>query len=270
MQVIEARETAALARAHGTVGIGGKTAGRAATYLDHERWHPRAVGPVATCAEEVPEVNEKSRSRRLVLSGLLAWVLAVGGAMVPAAAASVAAIDYPMPTPVATPPAVSPPASVALGVATSPALGPVLTDPSGMTLYWLSSDPTNGSVCTGGCLVNWPPLLVAAGGTVSGPSGSSLTLGTFIRPDNGTTQVTLNGHPLYTFAGDSAPGQTNGDGIVALGGRWHVASAASSFLGSLSTVSLRGSSTVPANGDINPTGWPSCRGRSVASSRATS
>ena len=149
---------------------------------------------------------------------------------------------------------VGPPAAVTLGTATSPALGRILTDPSGMTLYTLSSDPKTGSLCTGGCLVNWPPLLVVAGGTVSGPSGSSLTFGTFIRPDNGTTQVALKGHALYTFAGDSAPGQTNGEGIVAFGGTWHVASAASSFLGSLSTVSLPGSSTVPANGDINPYG----------------
>ncbi len=199
-------------------------------------------------------MNDTNRARRLLLPGLLAWVLAVGGALVPAAASSVAAITYPMPTPVATVPSVSPPASVALGVTTSSAFGPILTGPSGWTLYTLSSDPRNGSVCTGGCLTNWPPLLVAAGGTVSGPSGSSLTFGTFTRPDDGTTQVALNGHPLYTFAGDSAPGQTNGEGVVALGGTWHVAPAVSSFLGSLSTVSLPGSSTVPANGDINPYG----------------
>ncbi len=161
---------------------------------------------------------------------------------------------YPMPTPVATMPLASPAASLVLGRATSATLGPVLTAPSGLTLYWLSSDPTNGSICTGGCLSTWPPLRVAPGGTVSLPAGVPGTLGMFTRSDDGTTQVTLNGHALYTFAGDSAPGQTNGEGITALGGTWHAASAAIPYLGSLSTVGLPGFSTVPANGDINPYG----------------
>ena len=56
------------------------------------------------------------------------------------------------------------------------------------------------------------------------------------------------------FAADTAPGQTNGEGIKALGGVWHVAAAFSSFLGSLPTVNLPGHSTVPGNGDVNPYG----------------
>ena len=182
-------------------------------------------------------------ARPAALASIL--VLLAAGAATP-----VLGVDYGSPAPM-TPAA---PVSLQLGAGSTPALGPILTGPGGMTLYTLSSDPVNGSLCTGGCLTNWPPLLVAAGGTVSGPSGTSLTFGTFIRHDDGTTQVALKGHALYTFAGDSAPGQTNGEGIVAFGGTWHVASAASSFLGSLSTVSLPGSSTVPANGDINPYG----------------
>ena len=182
-------------------------------------------------------------ARPAALASIL--VLLAAGAATP-----VLGVDYGSPAPM-TPAA---PVSLQLGAGSTPALGPILTGPGGMTLYTLSSDPVNGSLCTGGCLTNWPPLLVAAGGTVSGPSGTSLTFGTLIRHDDGTTQVALKGHALYTFAGDSAPGQTNGEGIVAFGGTWHVASAASSFLGSLSTVSLPGSSTVPANGDINPYG----------------
>jgi predicted lipoprotein with Yx(FWY)xxD motif len=107
----------------------------------------------------------------------------------------------------------------------STALGVVLTGPNGMTLYTLSSDPNNGSVCTGQCLTFWPPLLVAAGGTVSGPSGSTLTFATFTRADDGTTQVTGDARALYYFKNDTAPGQTNGEGIKALGGVWHVAGA---------------------------------------------
>ena len=103
-----------------------------------------------------------------------------------------------------------------------------------------------------------PRLLAAAarpvGGTLSGPAGTSLTLGTFTRTDTGTTQATVNGRPLHYFAADTAPGQTNGEGIKALGGVWHVAAAFSLFLGSLPTVNLPGHSTVPGNGDVNPYG----------------
>ncbi|MFI5042022.1 MAG: hypothetical protein ACHQNA_09280, partial [Acidimicrobiales bacterium] len=136
-----------------------------------------------------------------------------------------------------------------------------LTGPSGLTLYTLSSDPTNGSICTGGCLTFWPPLVIAAGGTVSAPSGVTRTFSMFTRTDTGASQVTVDGHALYYFKNDSAPGDTKGEGIVALGGTWHVAAAAASnppattgFLSSLPTVDLPGHSTVPANGDINPYG----------------
>jgi hypothetical protein len=95
-----------------------------------------------------------------------------------------------------------------------------------MTLYTLSSDPNNGSVCTGGCLTNWPPLLIAPGGSTSGPAGATGTFGSFVRSD-GTIQVTDNSRPLYYFAHDTAAGQTNGEGIAAFGGVWHVAAVAS-------------------------------------------
>ncbi|HEY5434764.1 MAG TPA: hypothetical protein VIK13_05995 [Candidatus Limnocylindrales bacterium] len=114
------------------------------------------------------------------------------------------------------------PASVQVGTTTS-ALGTVLAGPNGMTLYTLSSDPNNASVCTGQCLTFWPPLLVASGGTVAGPSGSSLTFSTFTRVDNGTVQAAADGRPLYYFAKDTAAGQTNGEGIKGAGGVWHVA-----------------------------------------------
>ena len=120
---------------------------------------------------------------------------------------------------------VAAPSSVQLGTMSTSALGVVLTGPNGMTLYTLSSDPNNGSVCTGQCLALWPPLLVAAGGTVTGPSGSSLAFAAFTRSDDATTQVTRNGRPLYYFKNDSAPGQADGGGIKALGGVWHVAGA---------------------------------------------
>jgi predicted lipoprotein with Yx(FWY)xxD motif len=118
------------------------------------------------------------------------------------------------------------PTSVQIGTTSTVALGVVLTGPNGMTLYTLSSDPNNGSVCTGQCLTFWPPLLVASGGTVAGPSGSSLTLSSFTRADDGTVQVTADGRALYYFAKDTAAGQTNGEGIKGAGGVWHVAGSA--------------------------------------------
>lgn len=99
-------------------------------------------------------------------------------------------------------------------------LGQVLAGPNGHTLYTLSSDGLNSSTCSGQCATVWPPLLVDAGGQVT-PLGTT-GLAVISRPD-GTAQVSWNGHPLYYFSGDSAPGQTNGEGISSFGGTWHAA-----------------------------------------------
>ena len=115
--------------------------------------------------------------------------------------------------------------SVTLGTATSATLGSYLTGPSGHTHYWLSSDTATGATCTGGCLTNWPPLSVSAGATVTA-AGVGGTFTTFTRPDTQALQVAYDGHPLYYFAHDSAAGQTNGAGIAAFGGTWHVAAVA--------------------------------------------
>lgn len=123
------------------------------------------------------------------------------------------------------------PASVAIGTA-STSLGDVLAGPSGLTLYTLSSDPAGGSVCTGKCLTFWPPLLVQAGGKVTGPAGAAGTFSTFVRSDDGSTQVERDGRALYYFANDTAAGQTNGEGIQGSGGVWHVALASAAAPGS--------------------------------------
>jgi predicted lipoprotein with Yx(FWY)xxD motif len=126
----------------------------------------------------------------------------------------------------AAPAAAAAPGSIQVGTMPTSTLGVVLTGPNGMTLYTLSSDPNNGSVCTGQCLTFWPPLLVASGGAVTGPSGGSLTFATFTRADDGTTQVAADGRAIYYFKNDTAPGQSNGEGVKGAGGVWHVASAA--------------------------------------------
>jgi len=92
----------------------------------------------------------------------------------------------------------------------------VLTDAGGRTLYWFAPDTPTTSKCTGSCATYWPPVK----GPVTAGSGVTGTLGTITRPD-GSKQATYDGHPLYTYAGDSAPGQNKGNGLNASGGLWY-------------------------------------------------
>lgn len=91
----------------------------------------------------------------------------------------------------------------------------VLTNAQGLTLYYRTTD-TPTSVCSGGCASAWPPLL-----SKSMPSASTTLPGTFsLMSDANGSQVAYNGHPLYAYSGDSAPGQANGEGF---GNIWFVA-----------------------------------------------
>lgn len=95
--------------------------------------------------------------------------------------------------------------------------GTVLTTADGLTVYWFAKDTMSESNCNSSCATYWPPVLgkaVAATGT-SLPHG----FGTIKRAD-GQTQATYDGHPLYTYTGDTAPGQLNGNGLSASGGLW--------------------------------------------------
>ena len=103
-------------------------------------------------------------------------------------------------------------------------LGDVLVDPQGRTLYLFERDSGTTSSCTGACALNWPPLRVR-GTPLLGSGVEASEIGTTVRPD-GKSQLTYNGHPLYTFVNDKTPGQTNGEGINAFGGSWFAVSAA--------------------------------------------
>ena len=92
----------------------------------------------------------------------------------------------------------------------------VVTNAAGFTLYWFVPDTSTASKCTGSCATFWPPVK----GPATAMSGVTGTLGTITRSD-GTTQATYDGHPLYTYAADSAPGQAKGNGLNASGGLWH-------------------------------------------------
>ena len=92
----------------------------------------------------------------------------------------------------------------------------VLTNSKGLTLYWFVPDTSTKSNCNGSCTTYWPPVRgpVTAGSSVTGQ------LGTITR-DDGAKQATWNGHPLYTYVGDSAPGMAKGNGLNLSGGVWH-------------------------------------------------
>ena len=92
----------------------------------------------------------------------------------------------------------------------------VLANASGRTLYWFAPDTSTKSVCNGSCTVYWPPVK----GPLTTGAGVPGTLSTIRRAD-GSTQETYNGHPLYTYVGDSGPGQAHGNNLNLNGGLWH-------------------------------------------------
>jgi predicted lipoprotein with Yx(FWY)xxD motif len=105
--------------------------------------------------------------------------------------------------------------SAALLSASISGIGTVLEASNGFTIYHLTTEVGGQIECTGGCRATWPPVL-ASGAVPALPGGVPGTLSTVNRPDGGV-QLTFNGMPLYTYSGDSGPGQSNGQGI---GGVW--------------------------------------------------
>jgi predicted lipoprotein with Yx(FWY)xxD motif len=167
--------------------------------------------------------NQHARARgpRIAagLLGIAAFALAAAGCSMGAAGSA----GYVAPTA----PAASAPAAPATGqaiTAQATALGVILVDGSGRTVYEFANDTNGTSACTGTCATNWPPV-AAPSPLPTSLSGVTGQLGVITRQD-GTSQLSVAGHPLYTFAGDTAPGQTNGQGKTLDGGLWTVASAA--------------------------------------------
>ncbi len=96
-------------------------------------------------------------------------------------------------------------------------LGEVLVNEDQFTLYLFKQDTGEDSTCTGGCAETWPALEAPpTGDATAGDGVDEAELGT-----NDADQVTYHGHPLYTYSGDGAPGDTEGQGV---GGNWYVVS----------------------------------------------
>jgi predicted lipoprotein with Yx(FWY)xxD motif len=131
--------------------------------------------------------------------------------------------SYGVPAAIATSPAplstVSPAAATTLAEATLLGAAGFIAPATNHTVYELSGDTPANLECTvaSGCTGVWAP--------VTPPSGVALSTGfaTFTRSDNNAQQLEYMGHPLYTYAGDGAAGETNGNGIVSFGGTWSVA-----------------------------------------------
>jgi predicted lipoprotein with Yx(FWY)xxD motif len=137
-------------------------------------------------------------------------------ASAPSVAAPTPSPAAPAPAPATAPPATPAPQSVLNTATLNGSAG--FVNPSGLTVYVFDADlPLNGaSSCSGACAVLWPPLPPPAGATIASPWGTTTR-------SDGTTQLSYAGRPLYLYAGDSAAGQTNGDGLNSFGGLWHIA-----------------------------------------------
>ena len=134
-----------------------------------------------------------------------------------AAAAALVACSSSGASPSSSSSTTSSPAAAAAGtVKTAQIAGvTVLTTSTGFTLYSFAPDTSTTSKCNGTCAQNWPPL--------KGPVSAAGVAGTFstIKRSDGSVQATFDGHPLYTFVGDTAPRQNKGNGLNAAGGLWH-------------------------------------------------
>ena len=123
---------------------------------------------------------------------------------------------------------------------------PFLTNSSGRAVYLWAADSMNKSMCSGACAQAWPPV-TSMGQVTAAHGAKAADLGTITRSD-GTKQVTYLGHPLYYFAGDSGPGQTNGQASDSFGAKWWLVAPAGAKITVADAAASTGSSssTAPA------------------------
>lgn len=160
---------------------------------------------------------------RSAFAAALLVTLAIAGCSSPGGSDPAPGDPYGAPSAEPTPSEEAPPAAgdAELMVADS-SLGEIVVDGEGLTVYMFDNDTqgAEASACEGQCLTNWPPVTTESDEpAVEGVAGE---VGTITAAD-GSKQVTLNGWPLYRFAGDAAPGDVNGQGVNDV---WWVLSAA--------------------------------------------
>lgn len=155
------------------------------------------------------------------VAGLAVFAAACGSSS-PSTSTSSPASKAPASTTPKASPSASPSATASATALKTAKIGgvTVLTNAKGFTLYSFAPDTATKSACSGACAAAWPPV---AGPATAG-AGVTGKLSTITR-SGGSTQATYNGHPLYTFAGDSAPGQASGNGLNNFGGLWHEVTA---------------------------------------------
>jgi predicted lipoprotein with Yx(FWY)xxD motif len=116
----------------------------------------------------------------------------------------------------------------------------IVINTKGRAVYTLSGDTTKHQKCTkaDGCFAFWPPVTVSSAKNLSKAAGVKGKLGTFKR--SGIIQVTLGGHPLYTFSNDKKKDNATGEGVNAFGGIWHIVKdpSAGSSSGSTPTTTM--------------------------------
>jgi predicted lipoprotein with Yx(FWY)xxD motif len=122
--------------------------------------------------------------------------------------------------------------------------GAFLTNASGRAVYLWAKDGMNMSACSGACAAAWPPVPATGQLTAAGGAKAS-DLGTITRSD-GTKQVTYDGHPLYYFVGDSAAGQTNGQGSDNFGAPWWLVAPSGSKITGTDTATAAAPAAAPA------------------------
>ena len=186
--------------------------------------------------------------RRLGLLGASAALFAAcagGGAPTSVPATTTPATQAP---PATAAPASQATAGLTLALATNATLGQYVTGANGMALYIFTKDTGGSSACSGQCADNWPALNVTALSDVTAGAGVTGTLGTITGAD-GKLQVTLGGHPLYYFKGDTAAGDVNGQG---LNGVWFAAGADGNGLG------MGGGAAATPAASKGCTGGPAC------------
>jgi predicted lipoprotein with Yx(FWY)xxD motif len=106
-----------------------------------------------------------------------------------------------------------------IDVADNPDLGQILADGDGNTVYLFEKDEDGTSNCSGECATEWPPVTTT--GSAKAGNGADQSLISTIKRDDGSMQVTYDGHPLYLYAGDTNPGDTSGNGLELYGAEWY-------------------------------------------------